>query len=137
MFRHSGGKITVNPPAVVLFNGYRHGFADLSREQLDEAGCNEAVPIDRRPYTSYTTERVKGEDLVYRETIVAESVDLEAMAEGEGRKVRAERDVRLANSDWTQVVDTPLDDLEIVLWQSYRQALRDVPQQPGFPMTVE
>ncbi|WP_242012382.1 tail fiber assembly protein [Pseudodesulfovibrio cashew] len=49
---------------------------------------------------------------------------------------RAERDARLAASDWTQLADHPLDDTAMVLWQSYRQALRDVPQQDGFPETV-
>ena len=48
--------------------------------------------------------------------------------------VRAERDRLLAASDWTQIADAPVVSLE---WQSYRQALRDVPQQSGFPDSVE
>ncbi|MFP4405627.1 phage tail assembly chaperone [Rhodosalinus sp.] len=47
--------------------------------------------------------------------------------------VRAERARRLAASDWTQVADAPVDQAG---WRAYRQALRDVPQQPGFPDTV-
>lgn len=45
--------------------------------------------------------------------------------------VRTERDKRLAETDWTQAADVPqsLKDK----WAGYRQALRDIPQQVGFP----
>ena len=49
-------------------------------------------------------------------------------------EVRAERDRLLTASDWTQIADAPVVSLE---WQSYRQALRDIPQQSGFPDDVE
>jgi hypothetical protein len=48
-------------------------------------------------------------------------------------EVRAERDRLLAASDWTQVLDAPVDQ---AAWAEYRQALRDVPQQEGFPTDV-
>jgi len=51
-----------------------------------------------------------------------------------GDRVRAERDRLLTASDWTQIADAPVVSLE---WQSYRQALRDVPQQSGFPDDIE
>jgi hypothetical protein len=47
--------------------------------------------------------------------------------------VRAERNTLLAACDWTQVADAPVDK---AAWASYRQALRDVPSQPGFPYNV-
>lgn len=47
--------------------------------------------------------------------------------------IRADRDIRLANSDWTQVADAPVDK---AAWATYRQALRDVPLQSGFPWDV-
>jgi hypothetical protein len=49
------------------------------------------------------------------------------------RRVRADRDGRLASTDWTQVADAPVDQ---AAWAVYRQALRDIPQQAGFPYTV-
>jgi len=52
-------------------------------------------------------------------------------------QVRAERDVRLAACDWTQLPDAPLDDVQRAAWATCRQGLRDVPQQPGFPGAVE
>jgi hypothetical protein len=49
------------------------------------------------------------------------------------RQVRAERDALLAASDWTQVADAPVDQ---AAWATYRQALRDVPAQNGFPESI-
>ena len=51
----------------------------------------------------------------------------------EADRVRAERDKKLMESDWTQVADAPVDQ---EAWATYRQALRDIPQQEGFPATV-
>jgi len=48
-------------------------------------------------------------------------------------EVRVKRDRLLAASDWTQVADAPVDH---AAWAVYRQALRDVPQQAGFPANV-
>lgn len=42
-------------------------------------------------------------------------------------EVRAERDRRLAASDWTQLPDVP--EATRLAWTGYRQALRDVTQQ--------
>ena len=49
-------------------------------------------------------------------------------------EVRAQRDYLLAQTDWTQAVDVPQAIKD--KWAPYRQALRDVPQQAGFPMNV-
>jgi hypothetical protein len=48
-------------------------------------------------------------------------------------KIRAERDSKLVESDWTQVLDAAVDQ---AAWATYRQALRDIPQQEDFPATV-
>ncbi len=49
-------------------------------------------------------------------------------------KARERRDGLLASTDWTQAADVPqqLKDL----WAPYRKALREVPQQQGFPTDV-
>jgi len=47
---------------------------------------------------------------------------------------RSDRNARLAKSDWTQLADAPVD---VGAWTDYRQALRDVPDQDGFPWSVE
>ena len=50
---------------------------------------------------------------------------------------RAERDRRLAETDWIMLPDVsvPLGTTR-EQWAAYRQALRDVPQQPGAPWDV-
>ena len=48
--------------------------------------------------------------------------------------VRGYRDSLLAECDWTQVVDAPVDQ---ATWAAYRQALRDISAQESFPWSVE
>lgn len=50
-------------------------------------------------------------------------------------KVRAKRNRLLHESDWTQLLNNPLGDSH-TLWATYRQQLRDIPQQEGFPLDV-
>lgn len=49
-------------------------------------------------------------------------------------KARAERNRRLSETDWTQGKDIP-DEISSV-WATYRQDLRDVPAQSGFPWDI-
>ncbi|WP_338669789.1 tail fiber assembly protein [Pseudodesulfovibrio methanolicus] len=50
--------------------------------------------------------------------------------------VRSQRDTLLDECDWTQVADAPLTTEQVAEWTTYRQALRDIPQQEGFPAEV-
>ena len=45
-------------------------------------------------------------------------------------QVRAERNALLAESDWTQIADAPVD---AAVWATYRQALRDITSHANFP----
>jgi hypothetical protein len=47
-------------------------------------------------------------------------------------QVRAERDEKLAATDWRASSDLTLP----TEWANYRQALRDIPSQEGFPNTI-
>jgi len=47
-------------------------------------------------------------------------------------EVRQERDEKLAATDWRASSDLTLS----TEWATYRQALRDVPSQAGFPNTI-
>jgi hypothetical protein len=47
--------------------------------------------------------------------------------------VRERRNTLLTESDWTQVLDAAVDQSA---WAAYRQSLRDIPQQEGFPSNV-
>lgn len=57
-------------------------------------------------------------------------VDAEAM------RVRQDRNARLAACDWTVLPDAPIAYEAIVEWRVYRQALRDITDQQGFPNEV-
>jgi len=59
--------------------------------------------------------------------------ELEAKAVEKSAEVRMYRGRLLASSDWTQISDAPVDQ---AAWATYRQSLRDVPQQAGFPFNV-
>ena len=53
--------------------------------------------------------------------------------EGLAARVRAERDRRITATDYLVMPDYPLDTDKLEEVKAYRQALRDLPQQPGFP----
>ena len=54
----------------------------------------------------------------------------------QGKSVRADRNKRLADCDWTQLADSPLDVDTKLAWALYRENLRMVPQQAGFPWEI-
>jgi hypothetical protein len=51
----------------------------------------------------------------------------------ESERARKRRNKMLSDSDWTQVADAPVDK---AAWAKYRQALRDISEQDGFPENV-
>jgi hypothetical protein len=75
---------------------------------------------------------------------VEEEAEWDAMAAAElantpivkGNEVRAERNRLLAESDWTQLADVVLTDEAKLEWATYRQELRDITAQEGFPFDV-
>ena len=58
----------------------------------------------------------------------------ERALEQEADEVRTQRDALLVESDWAVLPDAPVADEQA--WKDYRQALRDVPQQAGFPTDI-
>ena len=60
-----------------------------------------------------------------------------AMDDAQATIVRTERNKRLADCDWTQLEDSPLSPDGKGAWALYRETLRMVPEQPGFPWNVE
>lgn len=80
-------------------------------------------------YFEVITDAITGEQTV-RPYTAEEIAAVQAAAAGD---TRAERDRLLAACDWTQLPDAQCDQ---TAWAAYRQALRDVPQQNGFPLNV-
>ena len=88
-------------------------------------------------------ERYEGETLTIdannKQVIVVRSVvpwtqdEIDAETAVQAATVRTQRNGLLTASDWTQVADAPVNK---TLWATYRQALRDVTTQTGFPWTI-
>ena len=82
------------------------------------------------------------EDGTTREATEAEIAELQAKdaasaaaaIEGNKSNIRMLRNQFLLSCDWTQVSDSTTDK---AAWATYRQALRDIPTQAGFPDTVQ
>lgn len=51
-------------------------------------------------------------------------------------QVRAERDMKIAETDYLAMPDYPLSDEDKAAVMAYRRALRDIPSQEGFPREV-
>jgi hypothetical protein len=66
---------------------------------------------------------------------VAEFVPYVPTQEEKAEAIRSERDVLLAATDWTQLPDVP--DTIREAYAVYRQALRDVTEQSGFPSDIQ
>jgi hypothetical protein len=76
--------------------------------------------IDGKWYTKYSVADIDDE------TKTAKDAE-------QAKYVRTTRNEKLKDSDWTQVADAPVDK---TVWATYRQALRDVTAQSGFPWEI-
>jgi len=73
----------------------------------------------------------------WRANYIIQELDTEELAasiERESALVRAQRDRLLAESDWTQLPGSPVDQK---VWAEYRESLRNITNQSKFPLNVE
>ena len=95
--------------------------------------------IDNKWYTKYIagpifTDRAATETEV-AQTAAEQEAAYKAQKDAEqATSVRASRKTKLADCDWTQLADSPVD---ATVWATHRQALRDITTQAGFPWTIE
>jgi hypothetical protein len=87
--------------------------------------------IEGKWYTNY----ILGPVFVDGETTAAEQeTAYKAMKDAEqSANVREQRTLKLKDCDWTQIADSTADK---TAWATYRQALRDITGQAGFPWTI-
>ena len=79
---------------------------------------------------------VKGDDGIWRQNWVAKpmnDVEKQQADAMQARMVRQARTASLFETDWTQMADSPVNGAG---WVAYRQALRDITSQSGFPWDV-
>jgi len=81
-----------------------------------------ATPDGEVPFTA---EEEAAQDALEAEWAAGENDRMAEMA-------RAERNAKLAETDWTASSDVTMSDA----MRTYRQALRDVPAQEGFPSSI-
>ena len=115
-------------------------FGQITPEVLEACGADPVFEGPQPALTHYQIAAMQGvvqqADGHWYTNWVAIDMDADAKAAADARQseaVRQDRNARLAASDWTQLADAPVDDLA---WATYRQALRDVPNQAGFPWSV-
>lgn len=112
---------------------------EIPTERLTDWGVY-PVTLTPRPTVTYrqnlteaTPQQVDG---VWTQIWVVEDAspeEIEARTSELANSIRSERNALLTASDWTQLADAPVDDLA---WATYRQSLRDITLQSGFPWTV-
>jgi hypothetical protein len=87
--------------------------------------------LDGKWYTKY----ILGPIFTDGETTAAEQeTAYKAMKDAEqAANIRASRTQMLKDCDWTQIADSTADK---TAWATYRQALRDITGQAGFPWTI-
>lgn len=51
-------------------------------------------------------------------------------------EIKNQRNTLLTESDWTQIPNNPLTVEQQAAWATYRQELRDIPEQSGYPFNV-
>ena len=108
-------------------------------EILNKLGADPVLEGPQPTAGRYQTAYRDGVQLIGREWFTKYSVadmDTDARAAHDAQQaksIREDRNARLSACDWTQLADAPVDDLA---WATYRQSLRDVPLQAGFPWDV-
>ena len=87
---------------------------------------------------------LRGDELEWLSTDIEQPSDAEIeaevaqlIAEQPAKEARAKRDRLLTESDWVTIRATERGDPVPTEWQTYRQALRDIPDQTGFPEEIE
>jgi len=94
--------------------------------------------IDGKWYTKYVlgpvfTDRAASEGQP-AQTAAEQETAYKAMKDAEqAASVRNSRTEKLKDCDWTQIADSTADK---TAWATYRQALRDITTQSGFPWTI-
>lgn len=108
-------------------------------EILDNLGADVVFEGPQANPTRYQFSFADGVELINGKWFTKwslKNMDAEAIAAKDAEQaasMRKQRDEKLAECDWTQISDAPVDK---AVWATYRQALRDITTQEGFPWTI-
>ena len=108
-----------------------------SDEFMQENGCVGVTVF--KPYDSNTQKLVTCDPYLEDGQVFTVRVDaltqeeIDAAAASKAAQVRSQRNRLLSECDWTQLQDAPVNQQA---WANYRQTLRDVTKQAGFPWDI-
>ena len=115
-------------------------YNQLTPEVMEAIGVDPVLEGPQAQPTRYQTAFQNGVEQIDGQWFTKYSVsdmDAEAIAAKDAEQansVRASRNEKIKDCDWTQVADATVDK---AAWATYRQALRDVTQQAEFPWTID
>ena len=90
---------------------------------------------DRATQKLVSVDPYEEDGIVYTVSVVDKTAEeIAADLNSKASQIRSQRNQLLTASDWTQVLDAPIDR---TAWAAYRQALRDITSQEGFPASVQ
>lgn len=91
--------------------------------------------LDKIVFDSY--KNIDGQWYITHKILRATEEETTAYKNGISTSVRIERNKLLAECDWTQLPDCSLSTAKKQAWTTYRQALRDLSDQPKFPYEID
>lgn len=141
--------IKINPDGSQV---YPYGLAELRRAYPNTSFSAQPLPEELSHYNVFYVESTAQPELgryqkydfsvefagndLYKEKwalVDMNATERAAADQAKGNSVRNARTRLLQESDWTQLPDAPVDH---AAWATYRQDLRDITAQPGFPWNV-
>lgn len=110
-----------------------------TKQQLEEFGIVEVVfsiPPNKQSIFNYEETVELNDDGLWQQAWIitdASEEEIYSRTTEQSVKTRQLRNEKLAECDWTQLTDAPVD---TAAWATYRQELRDLTAQEGFPWEV-
>lgn len=123
LFPNTSFVIPIVPEDLIPF-----GYGVIQSTLKPRPGKYENVASD-----GYQKDELTGYWLEVWKTVEMTQEEKDVVDAEKAQAVRDERNKKLLDCDWTQLQDSPVDK---TAWSTYRQELRDVTTQPGFPWTV-
>lgn len=124
--------VPIDDATLAEFGYARFHFSDPDAHDPDLQEAKEITPKQIKGKWTQRWEIVEKYTAAEKDEFIAKR-DADRL-ETQKAYVRAERNAKLAASDWTQVADAPVDSSA---WAAYRQALRDIKEQEGYPWKIE
>jgi hypothetical protein len=121
-----------------IFSNTSFSASGPSDEFLAENGAKKVTVFkahDRATQKLVSVDPYEEDGIVYTVSVVDKTAEeIAADSNSKAAQIRSQRNQLLTASDWTQVLDAPIDR---TAWAAYRQALRDITSQEGFPASVQ